>query len=157
MQWSGTSGCLESLRLQIFVAAMAAYLVACRRYRGAALVVGALLVLSAAQLAVFVVTAEIHHVKLGLDALSHLYPSGHTARVPLLGTVVAMIGGRPARGSILVATALLAVAVALDRTSSGLQTGSVVVGGLLLGIATAAWFAAVYSAPGMGSARRKTP
>lgn len=137
----------------IVVAAIAAYLVARRMYRRASLVVGALLFLSAAQLSVFVVCAEIHQVRLGIDPLSHLYPSGHTARVPMLGTVVALIAGGRARGWILAATAVLAVAVALDRTSSGVQTGSVVAGGLLLGGAAAAWFATLYSAAPIGRTR----
>jgi membrane-associated phospholipid phosphatase len=127
------------------VAVVAALLMRRRRSRTAVLVVGGFLVLSAVQLIIVLVLADIRHVKLDLDALSHLYPSGHTARVPFLGTALAVIAPRSARGWILAVTALLAVALALDRTDSTIQTGSVVVGGLLLGIAISAWFAMLYS------------
>jgi PAP2 superfamily len=138
------------------VVVLAVFLVTRRRYRAMGLIVGGFLVLSAAQLTVFVAVSEVHHIKLGVDALSHLYPSGHTARVPFLGTAVAVIAARSARGWILAGTTLLAVAVALDRTSSGVQTGSVVVGGLLLGIAVSAWFATLYSEWGRGSMSERT-
>lgn len=50
--------------------------------------------------------------------LTRLYPSGHTARVPFLGTAVAAIAPRPASRRIVVMTAIVAIVVALDRTDS---------------------------------------
>jgi len=127
------------------VGVVAALLASRRRFRAAAVVVGGFLVLSGVQLVIVLVLAEIRHVSLNIDALSHLYPSGHTARVPFLGTTLALIAPSGARGWVLAITAVLSVALALDRTDSTIQTGSVVVGGLLLGIAVSTWFALVYS------------
>ena len=98
-----------------------------------------------------VTLAEVRHVSFGVDSLSHLYPSGHTARVPFLGSVLAMIGGGRARGWLVIAAALLAIAVGLDRTDSTIQTGSAVVGGLLLGISISLWFVALFLAWNAGS------
>jgi membrane-associated phospholipid phosphatase len=111
-------------------------------------------VLSGVQLVIVLILADVRHVRLDIDALSHLYPSGHTARVPFLGTALALIAPRSARGWILVVTALLAVALALDRTDSTIQTGSAVVGGLLIGIAVSTWFALLYSMWDAASASR---
>jgi hypothetical protein len=115
------------------IAVVAALLIRRRMSRTAALIVGGFLVLSAVQLMIVLLLADIRHVRLDIDARSHLYPSGHTARVPFLGSALAVIAPRSARRWILAVTALLAVALALDRTDSTIQTGSVVVGGLLLG------------------------
>ncbi len=128
------------------VAVIATLLVARQRYRAAALVVGGFVLLSAVEIAILVTLAEIRHVSLSIDALVHLYPSGHTARVPFLGTVLAAIAGRRARGWILTVTAVLAIVVALDRTDSTIQTGSALVGGLLMGISASLWFVALFSA-----------
>ena len=136
------------------VAVIATLLVARQRYRAAALVVGGFVLLSAVEVAILVTLAEIRHVSLGVDALSHLYPSGHTARVPFLGTVLAAIAGRRARGWILTVTAVLAIVVALDRTDSAIQTGSALVGGLLMGISASLWFVALFSAWEAGSVHR---
>jgi hypothetical protein len=127
-------------------AIIALVLVVRRNYRAAAVVFGGFVVLSAVQLAIVVTLAVVRHDGLGIAALVRLYPSGHTARVPFLGTAFAAVTSRPARGWILVATAVLAIAVALDRTDSRIQTGSVVVGGLLLGIAASLWFVTLFSA-----------
>jgi membrane-associated phospholipid phosphatase len=121
-------------------------LVVRRNYRAAAVVFGGFLLMSAIQLVIVVILAEVRHDGLGIAALVRLYPSGHTARVPFLGTAVAVIAPRPARGWIIAATAVLAITVALDRTDSKIQTGSVVVGGLLLGISAALWFVTLFSA-----------
>lgn len=128
------------------VGLIAMLMVARQRYRLAALVVGGFLVLSAVEVAILVALAEIRHVSLSVDALSHLYPSGHTARVPFLGTAVAAMAGRPARLWILIATAGLTIVVALDRTDSKIQTGSAVIGGLLMGISASLWLAALFTA-----------
>jgi hypothetical protein len=128
------------------VGLIATLLVVRRRYRAAALVVGGFVVLSAVEVAMLVTLAEIRHTSLGVDALVRLYPSGHTARVPYLGTGLAAIAGRQARGWILTVTAVLAMAIALDRTDSTIQTGSAVIGGLLMGISVSLWFVALFSA-----------
>lgn len=117
-----------------------------RKYRSAALVIGSFLLLSAVQLSVFLAVAEIHRTRVSIDAISHFYPSGHAARPPFLGTLLAVTTGSGARGWVIAGTAVVSVAVALDRTSSGSQTGSVVIGGLLMGIAASMWFAVSYSA-----------
>lgn len=122
-----------------------------RRNREAALVVGGFVVLSTLQLVIVLSLAEVGHVKLDIESLSHLYPSGHAARVPFLGTALAMIGPPKVRSGLFAVTAILAVALALDRTDSRIQTGSVVVGGLLMGIAVSAWFATLYTAWVRGS------
>jgi len=139
------------------VAIVTVLLIRRRMNRVAALVVGGFLLLSAVQLIFVLILADVHHVRLDIDALSHLYPSGHTARVPFLGTVLALFAPRTARGWILAATALLAIALGLDRTDSTIQTGSVVVGGLLMGIAVSAWFATLYSAWGRESITDRPP
>jgi len=128
------------------VGLIAILMVTRQRYRAAALVVGSFLALSALEVAILVTIGEIRHVNLSIDALSQLYPSGHTARVPLLGTEMAAIAGRPARGWILIATVGIAIVVALDRTDSKIQTGSAVIGGLLMGISVSLWFVALFAA-----------
>jgi hypothetical protein len=127
-------------------ATIAAVLVVRRSYRAAAVVFGGFVLLSAIQLAIVVTLAVIRHDGLGVAALVRLYPSGHAARVPFLGMALAAVAPRPARRWIVSATAILAIAVALDRTDSRIQTGSVVVGGLLLGIAASLWFVTLFSA-----------
>ena len=139
------------------VIVVALLLVRRRRYRAAALIAGSFLVLSAVQLAFVATLADVRHVKLDIDSLSQLYPSGHTARVPFLGTVLAAIAARRWRGWIIAGTVLLAITLALDRTDSRIQTGSVVVGSLLLGIAVSAWFASLYSAWGGASVHETAP
>ena len=146
------------------VACVALLLVARRSYRTAVLIVAGFVVLSALEVVILVILAEVRHVSLGLDALTHLYPSGHTARVPFLGAAVSAFAGRRARGWLLAVTALLAVVVALDRTDSRIQTGSAVVGGLLMGISASLWLVAFLprlnseSMPAVahGSSRRET-
>ncbi len=125
-----------------------------RRYRDAALIAGGFLVLSAAEVAIGAAMADVRHVSFNLDALTHLPPSGHTARMPYLGTAAAAIAGSRARGWILGVTAVLAILVALERTDSLKQTGSSAVGGLLMGISASLWFAVLFSAwAGRGRAR----
>jgi membrane-associated phospholipid phosphatase len=127
-------------------AAIAAVLAFRRNYRSAAVVLGGFVLMSAVQLVIVVTLAEFRHDGLGVAALVRLYPSGHTARVPFLGTAVAAMADPRVRWWILGATAVLAITVALDRTDSKIQTGSIVVGGLLLGIAASLWFVALVSA-----------
>lgn len=126
------------------IVVLAAVLAWRRRYRAAALIAGGFLLMSAVQLATILVLADIHHVKLDVDALSHIYPSGHAARVPFVGTSLAVLSSRRTRHWVLAGAAVLALMVAVDRTDSRIQAGSVVVGGLLLGIAASAWFAFAY-------------
>lgn len=130
----------------VVVAIIATLLAVRKRYRAAALVAGGFLLLTAVEVAILVTLAEIRHISLGVDALVHLYPSGHTSRVPFLGTAIAVALTRRGRGWILVITAVLAIAVALDRTDSTIQTGSAVIGGLLMGVAASLCFAAVFEA-----------
>jgi len=127
-------------------ATIAAVLAVRRNYRPAAVVFCGFVLMSAVQLVIVVTLAEVRHDGLGIAALVRLYPSGHTARVPFLGTVIALMAGPRVRWWILATTAVLAITVALDRTDSKIQTGSVVVGGLLLGISTALWFVTLFSA-----------
>ena len=128
------------------VAIIATLLAARKKYRAAALVAGGFLLLSAVEVAILFTLAEIRHVSLGVDALVHLYPSGHTSRIPFLGTAIAVAVSRRGRGWIFIMTAALAIAVALDRTDSTIQTGSAVIGGLLMGIAASLCFVALFQA-----------
>jgi hypothetical protein len=130
---------------------IAAVLVVRRRHRAATVVFGGFLLLSAVQLAIVITLAVARHKGFDIAALVRLYPSGHAARVPFLGTAVAAVAPRPARRWILAATVVLAVAVALDRTDSRIQTASVVVGGLLLGIAASLWLVTLFPAGKMES------
>ena len=83
-----------------------------------------------------------HHPTLG-EALIHEFPSGHAARIPLLGGMVAALVPRPLRAPVLVGTIVLALLEALDRIDSTLQSASDVIGGLLLGTWLALCFALV--------------
>jgi hypothetical protein len=137
-------------------ATIAAVLAVRRNYRSAAVVFGGFVLMSAVQLVIVVTLAEVRHEGFGIAALVRLYPSGHTARVPFLGTAVALVAGPRVRWWIIAATAVLAITVALDRTDSTIQTGSVVVGGLLLGISSALWFVTLFSARKAESLRAET-
>ena len=127
------------------IGAIAAWLAWRRRFRAALLVAGGFLVLSGVQVAMVLSQAVARHVSFDLNALSHLYPSGHTARVPYIGTSLAMLAPRRIRSYVFATTAVVAVALALDRTDSTIQSGSAVLGGVLLGIAVSAWLVFIYS------------
>ena len=127
-----------------------------RRFFAALLIVGGFAVLSAMEVTLVVAMAHVRHVELSVDALTHIPPNGHTARVPYLGTVVASIAGPRIQAWILAATATLALAVTADRISSLKLTGSAAVGGLLMGTAAALWFETLFSA-GIEPARRRDP
>jgi hypothetical protein len=128
----------------VVVAVIAAALAASRRYRASILVAGGFVMLAALQVAVLVAVAGIGHLNVTAGAIPHLYPSGHTGRVPFIGVVLAALVGRRLRVAILGAAAILAVAVAMDWTDSGVETGSAAIGGLLLGFAVALWFVALH-------------
>jgi len=135
----------------VVVAVIAVTLAASRRYRASILVAGGFLLLSALQIAVLLAIAGIRHFSVTAGAIPHLYPSGHTGRVPFIGVALAAISGRRLRLPILAATTILAIAVAMDRTDSGIESGSAVTGGLLMGLAAALWFAALHRTRGVES------
>jgi membrane-associated phospholipid phosphatase len=126
----------------LVAAALAAWLAARRRWRAAGLLVGCYAVLTAVELGLRTGIGLSDGAVSVRQALVHAYPSGHTARVPFLGTVIAVLAPRRLRAPILVATGALAVLVAFDRVDSTLQTASDVIGGTLLG----AWLALSFAA-----------
>lgn len=89
--------------------------------------------LAAIEVGLRVAEGWVAHVGVDRYALIHEYPSGHTARIPLLGGM--LIAALPVRWKLpaAVATGALALLEAMDRVDSTLQTGSDVVGGMLLG------------------------
>jgi membrane-associated phospholipid phosphatase len=87
-------------------------------------------------------------------ALVHAYPSGHAARIPFLGAVLAMLVPPRWRGAVLAATAVLTVLEAFDRIDSTLQTASDVIGGTLMGTCLALTFAALLPVVERGSIGR---
>jgi len=127
----------------ILTASVAAVLLVRGRWKGALTVVVFFAVLTGAELGMRAVEGVVSGAGIGKDALVHSYPSGHTARVPLIGGMITALA--PARWRAWVAglTVLVATLVAMDRTDSTLQTGSDVVGGLLLGTWLAFAFAVI--------------
>jgi hypothetical protein len=76
-------------------------------------------------------------------ALVHAYPSGHAARIPFLGAMLAYVAPPRLQVAILAGTGGLTVLEAFDRVDSTLQTASDVVGGTLLGTWLALTFLAL--------------
>ena len=85
-------------------------------------------------------------------ALVHAYPSGHAARIPFLGLMLAYVAPPRLRTAVLVGTGGMTVLEAFDRVDSTLQTASDVIGGTLLGL----WLALVFVAL-LPLVERRTP
>jgi hypothetical protein len=127
----------------ILTASVAAVLLVRGRWKGALTVLLFFAVLTGGELGMRAVEGAVSGVGLGKDALVHSYPSGHTARVPLIGGMITALAPARWRAWAAALTVLVAILVAMDRTDSTLQTGSDVVGGLLLGTWLAFAFAAI--------------
>jgi membrane-associated phospholipid phosphatase len=76
-------------------------------------------------------------------ALVHEFPSGHAARIPLLGGMAAALVRRSLRAPVLATTVVVAILESMDRIDSTIQSASDVIGGLLLGTWLALTFAIV--------------
>jgi membrane-associated phospholipid phosphatase len=127
----------------IVAAFLAAEMLIRRRRRTAVLVVACFAALTVIELGMRGTEGLASHATSLRSALVHAYPSGHTARIPLLGTMIALLVGGRWRWALLGLTALLTVMEAIDRIDSTIQLGSDVVGGVLLGIVAAFTFAAL--------------
>ena len=129
---------------------LAALLAGVLAYRGrrlaAVLVLGCFLVATGLELGmrVGIGLVSAHDVTIH-RALIHEFPSGHAARIPLLGGMAACLVRRPLRAPVLATTIALALLEAMDRVDSTIQPASDVVGGLLLGTCLALSFAVVLS------------
>jgi membrane-associated phospholipid phosphatase len=77
------------------------------------------------------------------QALVHQFPSGHTARIPLLGGMAAALVRPGLRAPVLATTVAVAILESMDRVDSTIQSASDVIGGLLLGTWLALTFAIV--------------
>ena len=129
---------------------LAALLAAVLAYRGrrlaTVLVLGCFLVATGLELGMRVgIGLLFAHDTTIQQALVHEFPSGHAARIPLLGGMAAGLIRRPLRVPVLAATIALALLEAMDRVDSTIQPASDVIGGLLLGTWLALSFAVVLS------------
>lgn len=137
----------------LLAAALAALLLARGRRPAAAAVLGALAVITLIEGLLRVRMGTVLWSDLPGSVLSlhsrHLmdssYPSGHAARLMLLGGIAAVLLPRRLRGAGIAVALLVGAAVSVQRVHGGYHTGSDVAGGLLLGGAMAAMYAAVCS------------
>jgi membrane-associated phospholipid phosphatase len=127
----------------LVTAVIAGVLLQQRRARAAVLVVACFGLLTVIELGLRSAAGLADHTISLRRALVHAYPSGHTARVPMLGTIIAMLLGGRWRWPLLGLTALLTVMVSIDRVDSTLQLGSDVIGGVLLGSSLALAYVAL--------------
>jgi membrane-associated phospholipid phosphatase len=117
-----------------------------RRARDSALVIMALAVLSAVEIALRVrpESGWVHalaHAGQGLDDAAG-YPSGHVARLTLLAGIGAGLAPERWRAWCWGVAIVAAVLASVQRVTSGAHTGSEALGGLLLGAGLAATWAA---------------
>jgi hypothetical protein len=103
------------------------------RWRAAGLLIGGYTVLTLTELGMRAAVGLVGGSLTLRHALVHAYPSGHAARIPFLGVMLALVAPRQLRLAVLVATGVLTLLEGLDRVDSTLQTASDVIGGTLLG------------------------
>ena len=125
----------------VVIAVLAGVLILKKLWRLATVAVGCYTILTLLELGLRVGAGLASHSV--HEALIHGYPSGHTARVPFLGGVLAALVPPRLRWVTIAGTGVLATGVAMDRVDSTLQTTSDVVGGLLIGTSLGLAFAAI--------------
>ena len=126
----------------VLAVALGAVLAALGFRRAAVACVAGMAALLAVELGIRLAIDHVHGLRLSFAELDRLYPSGHAARPPFLGAAATLAVTGRWRALVVAVAALVTIAVALDRIDSRVQSGTAVLGGLLLGLAAALWLAA---------------
>ncbi len=123
-----------------FTALLAVVLVGRGRWRSAALAIAAMAAVLLIEAVIRIhpghlpqSPADLANLLLGRGGWSETYPSGHTARIGLVGVLYPALVARRVHPRWLIAAVILAALIGVQRVHAGLHSGDEVIGGALLG------------------------